>query len=70
MLENLKKSEEDLIDVPSYDKPLGEAILLRTHKLEPKRRHFFSLKNRYGHGRTGRTSATGPVYIAINLTIY
>ena len=29
-------------------------------KLESKRRHFFSLKNRYGHGRTGRTFAAGP----------
>ena len=29
-------------------------------KLESKRRHFFSLKNRYGHSRTGRTFAAGP----------
>ena len=25
--EDLKKSEEDLLDVPSYGEPLGEAIL-------------------------------------------
>ena len=30
-------------------------------KLESKRRHFSSSKNRYGHGRTGRTVAAGPV---------
>ena len=29
-------------------------------KLESKRRHFFPLQNRYGHGRTGRTIAAGP----------
>ena len=60
MLEGLKKCNEDLLNVPSYGKPLGEAILYRTCKLESKRRHFFSLKNRYGLGRTGRTIATGP----------
>jgi len=27
MLEGLKKCKEDLLDVPSYGKPLGEAIL-------------------------------------------
>ena len=31
------------------------------HQLESKRRHFFSLKSWYGHGRTGRTIAAGPV---------
>ena len=31
-------------------------------KLESQRRHFFSLKNRYGHGRTGRTFAAGPAH--------
>ena len=30
------------------------------HQLESKRRHFFSLKSWYGHGRTGRTIAAGP----------
>jgi len=27
MLEGLKNCEEDLLDVPSYGEPLGEAIL-------------------------------------------
>jgi len=27
MLEGLKKCEEELLDVPSYGEPLGEAIL-------------------------------------------
>ena len=35
------------------------------HRLESKRRHFFALKNRYGHGRTGRIIAAGPVYETI-----
>ena len=37
---DLKKSEEDLLDIPSYSKPLGEAILYRTHTLESKWHHF------------------------------
>ena len=60
MLEGLKKSEEDLLNVQSYGEPLGEAILQRMHKLESKRLHFFSLKNQYSHGRTGLTIAAGP----------
>ena len=60
MLEGLQKCKEDLLDLPSYGKLFGEAIVLRTHKLESKRRHFFSLKNQYGHGRTSRTIAAGP----------
>ena len=51
---------EDLLDVPSYGEPLGEAILQRMRKLESKRRRFPPLQNRYGHGRTGRTIAAGP----------
>ena len=47
MLEGLKNCEEDLLDVPSYGELFGEVIL------ERKRCHFFSLKKRYGHGRTG-----------------
>jgi len=38
MLEGLKKCEEDLLDVPSYSEPLGEAILQRMHKLKSKQR--------------------------------
>ena len=53
MLEGLKKCEEDLFDVPSYGELFGEVILERKRKLESKRRHLFSLKKRYGHGRTG-----------------
>ena len=60
MLEGLQKCKEDLLDLPSYGELFGEAIVLCTRKLESKRRHFFSLKNRYGHGRTGRTIAAGP----------
>ena len=51
------------LDVPNYDEPQGEAIPWCTHKLESKRRHFFSLKNWYGHGRTGCTIAVGPAHM-------
>ena len=59
---------EDLLDVPSYGEPLGEAILQRMRKLESKRRRFPPLQNRYGHGRTGRTIAAGPESCMCNQT--
>ena len=40
MLEDLKKSEEDLLDIPSHGELLGEAILQHTCKLECKQCHF------------------------------
>ena len=40
---------EDVLDVPSYGEPLGEAILQRMRKLESKRRLFSPLQNRYDH---------------------
>ena len=42
---------------------LGE---LTAPQLESKRRHFSSSKNRYGHGRTGRTVAAGPGVILVH----
>ena len=38
------------------------SVFHNTRKLESKRRHFFSLKNRYGHGTA---MAAGPVAQAI-----
>ena len=44
MLEDLKRSEEHLLNVPSYGKLLREPILYCTRKLQSKKHHFFPSK--------------------------